>query len=78
MAMYLEVRAWLLPSFKEQYLEEGNLDFKNLDGKTISKTEQNLPSQKPTSSLRTEKHGEHYQHWLRQERKKNMLLTFLA
>ena len=35
----------------EQYLEEENLDVSNLDGKTISKTGQNLPSQKPTSSL---------------------------
>ena len=45
--------------FKEQYLEEGNLDVRNLDGKIISKTGQNLPSQKPTSSLKTEKLGEH-------------------
>ena len=59
MAMYPEVRAWLLLSFKEQYLEEGNLDVRNLDGKIISKTGQNLPSQKPTSSLKTEKLGEH-------------------
>ena len=57
--MYPEVRAWLLPPFKEQYLKEGNLDVRNLDGKTISKTGHNIPSQKPSSSLRTEKLGDH-------------------
>ena len=41
--MYPEVRAWILLSFKKQYLEEGNLDIRNLDGKIISKIEQNLP-----------------------------------